>query len=64
MNIDDKLRHDVKILKILNGVSYKEIAEQIGINQSSIYNWLKCDYDFGEDRIAKLQSVIAKYQEV
>lgn len=34
------LRKEVKLLKALQGISYKEIAEYLEITQKAFYNWL------------------------
>ena len=48
--MNDFLRNEVKLLKALQGITYKEIAEYIEIKENSLYCWLKGYYDFGEDR--------------
>ena len=37
----DYLRDEVKLLKALQGISYKEIAEYLEMPPKSFYNWLK-----------------------
>jgi len=37
----DYLRKKVKLLKALQGISYKEISEYLGIKTNSLYNFLK-----------------------
>lgn len=61
--MNDKLRKDVKLLKALQGVSYKEIAELLEIRQDSFYNWLKGYYDFGEKRQDRLYDIICCLKE-
>ena len=39
--MNDKLRVEVKLLKALQGISYKEIAYYLEISPDSFYNWLK-----------------------
>lgn len=48
--MNDKLRIEVKLLKAMYGVSYKEIAEFLEIRQDSFYNWLKGYYNLCEER--------------
>jgi len=36
----DDLRKKVKMLKALQGISYKEIAEYLELRPKSFYNWL------------------------
>ncbi len=61
--MNEKLRNDVRLLKALQGVSYKEIAEYLEIRQDSFYNWLKGYYDLGEERQRRLFDVIACLKE-
>ena len=61
--MNDKLRKEVKLLKALQGVSYKEIAELLEIRQDSFYNWLKGYYEFGEERQHRLLEVICCLKE-
>lgn len=61
--MNDKLRKDVKLLKALQGISYKEIAELLEIRQDSFYNWLKGYYEFGEERQHRLVEIICCLKE-
>ena len=61
--MNDFLRNQVKMLKVLQGVKYKEIAEYLEIRADSLYSWLAEYYDFGEKRIAQLQKIIATLKE-
>lgn len=61
--LNDILRKDVKLLKALQGVSYKEVAEYLEIRQDSFYNWLKGYYEFSEERQRRLLDVIACLKE-
>lgn len=61
--MNDKLRNDVKLLKALQGISYKEIAELLEIRQDSFYNWLKGYYEFGEEKQHRLFDVICCLKE-
>lgn len=56
--MDEELRKEVKLLKALQGISYKEIAELLDIKQDSFYSWLKGYYDFGTFRHNHLQQII------
>lgn len=60
---DDILRHQVKLLKALQGISYKEIAERIGIKPDSLSSWLRCNYNFSDTRIERLKQIIDEYKE-
>ena len=57
--MNDYLRNQVKMLKVIQGVKYKEIADYLEIRQDSFYNWLKGYYNLGEARQARLLDVIA-----
>jgi DNA-directed RNA polymerase specialized sigma24 family protein len=61
--MNEKLRTDVKLLKALQGVSYKEIAEYLEIKQDSLYSWLRGYYNLSEEKIERLQDVIACIKE-
>lgn len=61
--MNDKLRKEVKLLKALQGISYKEVAEFLEIRQDSFYNWLKGYYEFSEERQRRLLDVIACLKE-
>ena len=61
--MNDILRKDVKLLKALQGVSYKEVAEYLEIRHDSFYNWLKGYYEFSEERQRRLLDVIACLKE-
>lgn len=61
--MNEKLRNEVKLLKALQGISYKEIAGFLEIRQDSFYNWLKGYYDLGEERQRRLYEVIACLKE-
>lgn len=57
------LRKQVKLLKALQGVSYKEIAEYLELPPKSFYNWLNGQYEFGEEREKRLFEIIADLKE-
>ena len=60
--MQENLRKQVKLLKALQNVSYKEIAEYLEINKNSFYNWLKGYYDFSiekEQRLIEILSLIS-----
>ena len=61
--MNEKLRKDVKLLKALQGISYKEVAEFLEIRQDSFYNWLKGYYEFSEERQSRLLDIIACLKE-
>lgn len=61
--LNDKLRNDVKLLKALQGITYKEMADYLEIRQDSFYNWLKGYYNLGEEKQGRLLEVITCLKE-
>ena len=61
--MNNELRKQVKLLKALQGISYKEIAEYLEIKVNSLYSWLRGNYDFSEKRLSMLQNVITNLKE-
>lgn len=59
----EDLRKRVKLLKALQGIDYKEIAEYIEISPSSFYSWLNGQYEFAEDRQRNLIYILDTLQE-
>ena len=57
------LRKQVKLLKALQGISYKEIAEYLELPPKSFYNWLNGQYEFGEEREKRLFEIVADLKE-
>lgn len=53
----DSLRQQVMFLN-MNKVSYKEMAQVLGVNQSSFYSWVSGNYDFKEEVADRLQECI------
>ena len=49
--MNEYLRKEVKMLKALQGISYKELAEYLEVKVNSLYSWLRGNYDFGENRL-------------
>lgn len=62
MNNED-LRKEIKLLKALQDVPYKEIAEYLEIRVSSFYSWLKGQYEFSEARQKRLAEIIITLKE-
>ena len=61
--MNENLRKEVKLLKALQGISFKEVAEFLEIRQDSFNNWLKGYYEFSEERQRRLLDVIACLKE-
>ena len=63
IRLNENLRKEVKLLKALQGISYKEVAEFLEIRQDSFYNWLKGYYEFSEERQTRLIEIIGCLKE-
>ena len=61
--MNEYLRKEVKLLKALQGVSYKEIAEFLEIRQVSLYNWLCGYYELGTQKQKRLYEIIETLKE-
>ena len=61
--MNNELRKQVKLLKALQGISYKELAEYLEIKVDSLYSWLRGNYDFSEKRLSMLQNIITNLKE-
>ena len=61
--MNDFLRKEVKLLKAIQGISYKEIAELMEMRQSSLYNWLSGNYNLGIEKQEHLQFLIDTLKE-
>lgn len=53
----DNIRQQVKHLKT-NGINYRQMAQGIGINQSSFYSWLYGQYNLKESTAQRLEEWI------
>lgn len=56
--MNKELRNQVKLLKALQGITYKEVASYLEITTNSLYNWLRCQYDLSEEKQARLNEII------
>ena len=61
--MNEFLRKEVKLLKALQGVSYKEVADFLEIRQDSLYNWLCGYYDLGKEKQSRLYEIIETLKE-
>ena len=61
--MNDYLRKEVKLLKAIQGISYKEIAEYLEIRQDSLYNWLCGYYELGKSKQMRLSDIINDLKE-
>lgn len=62
--MQEYLRKKVKIIKALQNITYKEIAEDLEINQHSFYNFLKGYYDLSQEKEKRLIEIIETISEV
>lgn len=61
--MNESLRKQVKMLKALQNISYKEIAEYLEINQNSFYNFINGQYNLSQERAERLQEIIINLKE-
>lgn len=59
----DSLRKRVKLIKALQGISYREIAEYLELPPNSFYSWLNEQYEFSEEREKRLIEILNTLQE-
>ena len=57
--MNDYLRKEVKLLKALQGISYKEIAEEyLEVSYKGFLNWLNGQYEYGADKRKDLEEIV------
>ena len=61
--MNEKLREQVKLLKALQGITYKEIAGYLEIKPDSLYSRLKGRYDFSPERTKDLCDIVSNLKE-
>ncbi len=61
--MNDEMRKKVKLIKAIQGISYKEIASYLDIKLNSFYNWLRGQYELSDERINQLEDVISNLAE-
>lgn len=61
--MNDILRKKCKLLKALQGISYKELAEYMEIKQDSFYCWLKGYYNLSDEKQNRLNEIIMTLKE-
>lgn len=54
----NELRQECRVIKALYNISYKEIAEKLGIKQDSLYAWLRGMYEFSDERSKQLTNLL------
>lgn len=61
--MNEFLRKECKMLKAMQGVSYKELAELLEVRQDSFYSWLKGYYDYSDRRQLRLKEILDTIKE-
>lgn len=61
---DEMLRTCCKQAKVFSNISYKTIANEIGVSQDSFYSWIKGNYDFSYARARVLEHYLSRLKEV
>lgn len=61
--MNEFLRKECKLLKAMQGISYKEISEYLELKQDSFYCWIKGYYDLGENKQRQLKEIISNLKE-
>ena len=56
--MDEQLRREVKLLKALQNISYKELSNHLGITAGSFYNWVHGLYTLSPERQNILKEII------
>lgn len=59
----EDLRKRVKLLKALQEISYKEVAEYLELPAKSFYCWLNGYYEFSHKREQQLKQILDTLQE-
>lgn len=52
------LRQQVKLLKVIKNITYKEIALVLGIKPNSFYNWMRGEYELSNTTECKLKNIV------
>lgn len=60
---DEMLRKDIKLLKALQNITYREIAEYLEVKECSFYAWIQGKYNFSTERKRRLYEIIATLKE-
>ena len=60
---DEILRKELKIMKALQGITYKEVAEYLEIKECSMYKWIQGAFNFSAEKKERLNEIIANLKE-
>lgn len=55
----EELRKRIKLIKALQGISYKELSEYLDIKPNSLYNFIRGQYDLSDERAKTLDSILS-----
>lgn len=61
--MNEYLRKQVKLLKALQGISYKELASYIEIKQDSFYSWLAGYFELSAEKQKLLKQILDTLEE-
>ena len=61
--MDEALRKQIRLLKALNGLSYKEIAQRLEMNIKSFYCWMYGKYNLATDKANIVQQKLLELKE-
>lgn len=61
--MDNFLREQVKLLKVMQSISYKELASYLEISTGSFYNWVNGYYSLGNEKQSRLLDIIQTIKE-
>ena len=61
--MNNYLREQCKLLKALQNVSYKELAEYLEIKQDSFYSWLRGYYNLSDEKQQRLKDILTNLKE-
>lgn len=61
--MNNYLREQCKLLKALQNISYKELAEYLEIKQDSFYSWLRGYYNLSDEKQQRLKEILTNLKE-
>ncbi len=56
--MQDKLREEIRSLKVYQNIPYCEIADRLKIHRHSFYNFMKGYYDLSDEKARTLKKII------
>lgn len=61
---NEKARNQIAKVVKENGLKWSFVADKIQIHQSHLSHWRSSKYQFGKNRLEKLESLISKYENI